>query len=505
MRATPSRKSRTYPFEAIATSIAAGLVACLVAGSAQGQTLEACKGVPKATPKAPYTMACSGKSECAASDTLTVTATSTETAVIEVMCLDFGSGGLVWLPTYLLDKPPQAPLSYPLAPLFAAAIAAGAVDSQSDAAKLHGIFQRAVGGKLPADVVVIDKSGKAFRQPLTFDVASLWSSRQLTLGGITAVCNPCGFDGVLTLSAPGLAAWRQSTGLDPAKVQLVLSGTRMPGLTPRFGSGKEADSVTFKLQRSRDKPDSVAAWDELLKSFLAREPGATTVALADDRGEVAAGQTVSLTVQPFGYRLGLACIVLLLLLVGLGFFGRKGKWAWFRDDFEIPDGVVDPKGRKFSLGKVQMAAWSVAIVVGFFLVGLALQTVWVLNEINDTLVILLGISATTAAGAMALVPDLVTRQLELLKAALPADQPAIKAKLSTLLTSSGPLKDILSDVGSDSPSLHRLQNLVFTTVLIFMFLFGALTTGSFPNFTGTLLALMGVSGGAYLGFKAAAK
>jgi hypothetical protein len=505
MLATVLRKSRPYRFVAIATSIESGLVACLVAASAQGQTLEACKGVPKATPKAPYTMACSGKSECAASDTLTVTASSTETTVIEVMCLDFGNGGLVWLPTYLLDKPPQPPLSYPLAPLFTAAIAADAVDSQSDAAKLRAIFQRAVGAKLTADVVVIDKSGKAFRQPLTFDVASLWSSRQLTPGGITVECNPCYLDSVLKLSAPGLAAWRQSTGLDMAKVQLVLSGTRLPGLTPRFGSGKEADSVTFKLQRLRDKPDNVAAWNELLKGSLAREPRAATVALADDRGEVAASPVVSLDVMPFGYRLCLACVVLFLLLVGLGFFGKTSKWAWFRDDFEVPAGVIGPEGRKFSLGKVQMAAWSVAIIVGFVLVGLAMQTVWVLNEINDTLVILLGISATTAAGAMALVPDQVNRQIELLKTALPADKVAIEAKLRTLLTSSGPLKDILSDVGSDSPSLHRLQNLAFTVVLILMFLFGALTTGSFPNFTGTLLALMGVSGGAYLGFKAAAK
>lgn len=505
MHATAPRKSRTRRFASIATSVAAGLAACLVAGMAQCQTVEDCKGVPKTTPKAPYTLACSGKSECVASDTLTVTAASIETAVIKAMCLDFGNDALVWLPAYSLEKPPQPPLTYPLAPVFTAAIAAGAGDTRSDATKFREMLRRAPGAKLAGDIVIVDNAGKKFRQALTFDVASLWSSRQLTPGVLTVECQPCDFDNVLKVSAPGLAAWRQSAGVDPTKIQLVLSGTRMTGLVPRFGSGNETDTVTFKLQRFRDKPDSVAAWDELLKSSLAPEPVGATVALADDRSEVSASRAMTLTVQPFAYRLGVALVVLLALLIGLGIFGSRTSWTFLRDDFEVPNDVVGTKGRKFSLGKVQMAAWSVAILVGFVLVGLALQTVWVLNEINETLVILLGISVTTAAGAMALVPDPVTRQLELLKTATAAEQPAIKAKLATLLTSGGPLKDILRDLGSDSPSLHRLQNLVFTIVLILMFLYGSLTAGSFPNFSGTLLALMGVSGGAYLGFKAAAK
>lgn len=491
--------------DAIAMAIRCSALSCALSGAAHAQAPAPCADFPKETPKAPYTIACSGKSECTANDTLTVTASSSQTDVIETMCLDFGEKVLLWLPAYQLDKPPQPPLSYPLAPVFTAAIVASGTDKDGKPVGLRGIFQRAVGGKLAGDVIITDRAQRKYRQALLFDVSSLWASKQLALGTIAPGCVKCEIDGALKLRVPGLDAWRQSVGVEKSKVQLVLDGTRMVGLVPTYGSGSEIDSVSFKLQRLHDKPDSVASWDNLLKSSLAKEQQTVTLALADDRAELATGEPLTLKVLPFGLRIGLALAVLAVLLVAMAAFGRNNRWSLLRDDFELPRGIVEPRDRKFSLGKVQMAAWSVAAVVGFVLIGLGLQTVWVLNEINETLVILLGISVTTAAGAMALVPEPVTRRLEMLKTASGEDREELQRQLSELVSSAGPLTDILRDVGSATVSLHRLQNLLFTAVLIAMFLYGALTTGSFPNFSGTLLALMGVSGGAYLGFKAAAK
>ena len=53
-----------------------GAVMVLFSITVWSQTLDDCKAVPKHTAKPPYTLACSGKSECAATDTLTVTAAS---------------------------------------------------------------------------------------------------------------------------------------------------------------------------------------------------------------------------------------------------------------------------------------------------------------------------------------------------------------------------------------------------------------------------------------------
>jgi hypothetical protein len=268
---------------------------------------------------------------------------------------------------------------------------------------------------------------------------------------------------------------------------------------------ESAGTVAFELQRFRDKPDSAAAWDGLLKTALASTPGGISVGLSDDKSELASMEDkVILAVIPFQYRSGLGVVTLLGLLVVVGLAGRHYKWAFLRDDFDIPPDILAVgENRKFSLGKVQMMAWTIAAAVGFVLVGLAFRTWLVLNEINETLVIVLGISVATAAGAMAVVPDVVSNAIDRYKAD-PTNANA-KATLKDLLKSRGPLSDILQDYGRASPNLHRVQNLVFTFGLIVMFLYSALTTGGFPNFSGNLLALMGVSGGAYVGFKAATK
>jgi hypothetical protein len=65
--------------------------------------------------------------------------------------------------------------------------------------------------------------------------------------------------------------------------------------------------------------------------------------------------------------------------------------------------------------------------------------------------------------------------------------------------SSGFLKDILSD--DDGVSFHRFQILVWTMVLIMIFLAKVYHQFSMPEFEGTLLALMGISAGTYIGFK----
>jgi hypothetical protein len=61
------------------------------------------------------------------------------------------------------------------------------------------------------------------------------------------------------------------------------------------------------------------------------------------------------------------------------------------------------------------------------------------------------------------------------------------------------INDILSD--DDGVSFHRFQIFAWTIVLICIFIAGVYNALSMPEFDGTLLALMGISGGTYLGFK----
>src|SRR5262249_12428939 len=59
--------------------------------------------------------------------------------------------------------------------------------------------------------------------------------------------------------------------------------------------------------------------------------------------------------------------------------------------------------------------------------------------------------------------------------------------------------DILSD--ENGVSFHRLQIVIWTLVLAILFVVSVAVSLEIPSFDATLLALMGISSGTYLGFK----
>jgi hypothetical protein len=126
----------------------------------------------------------------------------------------------------------------------------------------------------------------------------------------------------------------------------------------------------------------------------------------------------------------------------------------------------------FSLGRTQMALWT-------FLVAGALMFIfmvtWNQNTITSGVLVLLGISAgTTLLAAVAEGP--------------PAPQPT-----------KGFFSDLLTD--GTGPAVQRLQMLLFTVILAVIFVVKVINGLVMPEFDPTLLALMGISNGTYLGFK----
>jgi hypothetical protein len=65
--------------------------------------------------------------------------------------------------------------------------------------------------------------------------------------------------------------------------------------------------------------------------------------------------------------------------------------------------------------------------------------------------------------------------------------------------SAGLLRDLVNDV--NGPTIHRWQIVVWTAVLAAIYLAGVYSNLETPTFGSNLLALMGISGGVYLGFK----
>ena len=129
----------------------------------------------------------------------------------------------------------------------------------------------------------------------------------------------------------------------------------------------------------------------------------------------------------------------------------------------------------YSLGRTQMAWW-------FFLVVLSFSFIWLVTGDRDTIppsvLGLMGISAATAVVAAATARD---------------ESEASRA-------SAGWWRDLVSDERG-SVALERLQVIVWTIVLSGVFLTSVIWYLSMPEFNATLLALMGISSGTYLGFR----
>lgn len=206
------------------------------------------------------------------------------------------------------------------------------------------------------------------------------------------------------------------------------------------------------------------------------------------------------------------------------------------------DKVKTNKGAlaQYSLAKVQMAWWLFFIVAAFLFIWLAVGDY---NTVTTSTLVLFGISVGTAvsskmvdASKQSNAQDLkatkaaLDQQITQLSAApssqagvAPAAAPVsvadaqtqlamkavqreqVKAQLDNLTVkpeeaiSQGFLTDIMSD--ENGVSIHRFQMVVWTVVLTLIFAYEVYKTLSMPEFSNTLLTLMGISSGTYVTLK----
>jgi hypothetical protein len=159
--------------------------------------------------------------------------------------------------------------------------------------------------------------------------------------------------------------------------------------------------------------------------------------------------------------------------------------------------------RPYSLGRMQMAWW-------FLLVSAAYLFIWLITDNRDSLttgvLILTGISAATglgsqvvagagsasAAGTASVVPSPVI---------VPGEPPAqvVANAPAGPAVSRGFLNDILGD--ENGISFDRFQMAAWTIVLGVVFGVEVMKDLTMPDFSPTLLGLMGISSGTYIGFK----
>jgi hypothetical protein len=236
-----------------------------------------------------------------------------------------------------------------------------------------------------------------------------------------------------------------------------------------------------------------------------------------------------------------AAAVLVLIVIVLTFYFGKNS------DMLRDSPAVAGIRQSYSLARVQMAWWFVLVLVGFIVIFLVSGN---LDSIPATIVALTGISATTGVAAVLITPRPARRAaarkagLEERRSALADGLTDIDATIASAnlqqaaapgdLTLSSLVQGLqdrraarvaelnrvaleMAAVSPDSPSggfwrdlvtndhgavaLDRLQMVVWTILLGALFLHSVLVYVTMPDFSTTLLSLMGVSSGAYIGFK----
>jgi len=164
-----------------------------------------------------------------------------------------------------------------------------------------------------------------------------------------------------------------------------------------------------------------------------------------------------------GLWLGLLALVAVMIVA-------SAMWTDMLRDGPAIDGVRQP----YSLARSQMAWW-------FFLTVVSYSFIWLITGDRDTippsLLGLMGISAATA----------------LVAAAIPDKSGEVRASKSWW-------RDVVNDAHG-SVALDRLQIVVWTLILSGIFLTSVIWELTMPEFSATLLALMGISSGTYVGFK----
>lgn len=170
--------------------------------------------------------------------------------------------------------------------------------------------------------------------------------------------------------------------------------------------------------------------------------------------------------QKEGFAVSIAIIVGLIVL----FLLLAAKNNILRDVGPNPE-----EGRKpYSLALVQMAVWFFAIMTSWLLLYVGRHS---FNTISDTLVLLMGISAGTGGGGVAIETN----------------------RPRSARQSQGFIKDIVSD--GYGVSFHRFQIFAWTIVLVAVFIRPVTAYLTMPEFNSSLLVLRGISFGIYLGGK----
>lgn len=326
---------------------------------------------------------------------------------------------------------------------------------------------------------------------------------------------------------PGLVACESSD----RPLVLFLDGRPAKKLAREPLSDPRAGIAKFTLKIS---PDSRETWANVLgRPSFGPRPTPVSVGI-QDRPPIRSSQVLQLDVLPIYWFVAWVVIFLGLVIAFV--------WCAFSTNI-IRDGQSDPAAPQwsgpYSLSRTQAAWWFFVVLASYLLIGLV--TGDFAGSLNGTALALLAIGAGTVLGSAAIDasksgpaaqlaqqqarqtaanqavqfnatatnlqlaadadkdPQRKTNLLQRVDDAKTREQVAKSNETKLLSQSESFFKDIVSD--ANGVSFHRFQMVAWTIVLALVFVNEVYLKLAMPNFDATLLGLMGLSAGTYLGLK----
>lgn len=257
-------------------------------------------------------------------------------------------------------------------------------------------------------------------------------------------------------------------------VQLRLDDVPMRKLPVAVSQGARPGELilAFHLQRLPQAEENRSSWDALLEKQHGGYVMPLPITLTLGRDVARAVRSAA----PFRFYVATGKQVGWTIAVGLLVFA-----ASYFLLVRSPSALRDTRNGLYSLGKSQMAFWGLLVMLTFtglwFLTG-------AMERIPEQVLILLGISGATGLSAIVIGNSKQTDQ---------------HVELEPGTTSKGFWRDICDD--GNGLSFHRMQVVIWTLLLGMVFVRSVANVMSMPEFPETLLIMMGISNGVYLGFK----
>lgn len=307
------------------------------------------------------------------------------------------------------------------------------------------------------------------------------------------------------------------SGCKPQKITLFIDGREMKGHEPEAkievswfetdpkdpSKQLEVGILQFHLEYIQGVNDEI--WSDLLggqnnssENFRLR-PIYVSVGFENGAAlDAKSTEKFDLVLMHLDWRLWVCAVLIVIILFYLIQLARNTELL--RDGGVLPDSPKKIKKwwllnrevrtvhKPYSSARVQMAFWFALVITAFLYI-------WLITGASDTItttvLALIGIAAGTALGAVVI--D---------KGKKPEDESDADAAAddATPQLSQGFLMDILTDENGGI-SFHRFQMLTWMLILGVLFIFQVFNSLTMPEFSATLLGLLGISNGTYLGFK----